>query len=121
VSIYDVLGREQGVTNAVNEFYLRILADPQLAHYFDGVDMNRLRWHQAKLLTAVAGGPNDYQGRDLGAAHGHLRITNGDFDRVVEHLVAVLRDGGVDEATIGQLGAELVQHRDEIVSPAPVA
>jgi hemoglobin len=120
VSIYDLLGRERGVTNAVSEFYQRILADPQLAHYFDGVDLIRLRWHQAKLLTAVAGGPDEYEGRDLGAAHGHLGITSDDFDRVVGHLVAVLQDGGVDEATIGQLGAALVGHRDEIVASAPV-
>jgi hemoglobin len=116
VSIYDVLGRERGVTEAVNRFYERVLDDPQLVHYFDGVDMNRLRWHQAKLLTAVTGGPDEYEGRDLKEAHRHLGISEDDFDRVVEHLVAVLHDGGVDDATIGQIGTVLVGYKGDIVT-----
>jgi hemoglobin len=99
----------------VDGFYQRVLADPQLVHHFDGVDMNRLRWHQVKLLTAVAGGPDEYEGRDLGEAHAHLRITDADFDRVLDHLAATLVEAGVQENVIGQVGAALDSHRDEIV------
>jgi hemoglobin len=116
MSIYQTLGREQGVRAAVDDFYRRVLADPQLASYFDGVDMARLRGHQARLLVQVTGGPAGYRGRDLAAAHEALGITPADFERVVEHLATTLADLGVDEGTVGQVGTALAAYRDDIVT-----
>ena len=59
MSLYERLGQDQGIRTAVDEFYQRVLADPELTPYFDGVDMGRLRGHQAKLLVQVTGGPVD--------------------------------------------------------------
>ncbi|MGZ6214118.1 MAG: group I truncated hemoglobin [Candidatus Limnocylindria bacterium] len=120
MSIYEVLGREQGIRAAVDEFYTRVQADPQLAHHFSGVDMARLRQHQVRLLIQVTGGPQNYDGRSLTSAHQHLGITSADFDRVVAHLGATLVDLGVDETTCSQVAAALSCHRDEIVA-APAA
>lgn len=121
VSIYETLGQEHGIVTAVHQFYERVLADRELARYFDGVDINRLRRHQAKLLSAVTGGPAEYQGRDLGKAHDHLGISNADFDRVVSHLAATLADLGIDAPTIGSIGDTLARYQDDIVtSVAPV-
>jgi hemoglobin len=116
MSIYERLGREQGIRSAVDDFYERIVADPELKPYFDGIDMGRLRGHQAKLLVQVTGGPVQYDGRDLAVAHGDLGITSEDFGRVVGHLVDTLNDLGVSQDDIGQVGAALTAHRDEIVT-----
>jgi hemoglobin len=121
VSIYEQLGEEVGIRTAVDEFYRRLLADPQVAHYFEGANMQRLRMHQTQLLSQVTGGPIQYEGSDLATAHARLAITGEDFDRVVEHLAGTLADLGVEQATIGQIGEALVAHRDEIVTaPASV-
>ena len=119
MSIYEQLGEEVGIRKAVDEFYERLLADPQVAHYFEGANLPRLRIHQTQLLSQVTGGPIQYEGRDLATAHARLSITGPDFDRVVEHLAGTLSDLGVEQATIGQIGEALVAHRDEIVT-APV-
>jgi hemoglobin len=116
MSLYQRLGEEIGIRRAVDEFYTRVLADPRLRPYFDGADMNRLRGHQAKLLVQVTGGPADYSGRDLTAAHRPLDITDEDFDRVVGHLVATLTDLGVPAEDIGQVGAALTAQKGAIVS-----
>ena len=116
MSIYDLLGREQGIRGAVDAFYERVLADPQVAHYFTRVDMPRLRRHQVQLLSAVSGGPDQYQGRDLGEAHRHLAISYPDFDRVIGHLGATLADLGVDESTRQQVGQALTSYREVIVN-----
>src|SRR3954451_6335625 len=50
MSIYERLGQENGIRTAVDDFYQRVLADPALAGYFDGVDMRKLRGHQTALL-----------------------------------------------------------------------
>ena len=118
MSIYETLGKDVGISAAVDDFYERVLADPQLVPYFDGVDMRRLRGHQTKLLVQVTGGPVGYDGRDLAAAHQGLGIGSEDFDRVVAHLAATLTDLGVAPATIGDVAGALSAHRDEIVAPA---
>nr|WP_240897177.1 group 1 truncated hemoglobin [Kineococcus vitellinus] len=115
VSIYEQLGREQGIGTAVQEFYERVVADPQLAPYFAGTDMTALRRHQTALLVQVTGGPVRYEGRDLAQAHAGLAISPDDFDRVVTHLAGTLTDLGVESAVVEQVGAALGAHREEIV------
>jgi hemoglobin len=116
MSLYERLGEEQGIRAAVDQFYDRVTGDPELKPYFEGIDMGRLRGHQAKLLIQVTGGPVQYDGRDLATAHAGLEITGPDFDRVVAHLVDTLENLGVAQEDIGQVGAALTAHRDEIVT-----
>ena len=120
MSLYDVLGQEQGIATAVDEFYRRVIGDPLLQHHFVGTDMARLRHHQTALLVQVTGGPSRYTGRSLAAAHQPLGITEGEFDRVVEHLGTTLSDLGVDQPSIGEVAGALLVHRQEIVAQ-PVA
>jgi hemoglobin len=121
VSLYDRLGQEVGIRTAVDDFYVRVVSDPQLAPFFEGIDLPRLRRHQTALLVQVTGGPVEYSGRALAEGHAGLGITPADFDRVVEHLVATLTALGVPAEDIGQVGAALGAHRDEIVTaPEPV-
>src|SRR3954454_12744 len=118
MSLYARLGQEAGIGTAVEHFYERVVADPQLAHHFTDVDLPRLRRHQTALLVQVTGGPVEYSGRDLAAGHAGLGITPADFDRVVGHLVATLTDLGVSAEDIGEVGAALTAHRDDIVTAA---
>ncbi|MGY1845385.1 group I truncated hemoglobin [Modestobacter sp. SYSU DS0875] len=120
MTLYERLGQDVGIRTAVDDFYRRVVADPDLAGYFEGVDMPQLRRHQTALLVQVTGGPVEYSGRELAAGHEGLGITADAFDRVVGHLVDTLTDLGVAGEDIGQVGAALGAHRDEIVTePAP--
>jgi hemoglobin len=118
MSLYDRLGQEVGIRTAVDDFYLRVVSDPQLAPFFEGIDLPRLRRHQTALLVQVTGGPVEYSGRELAEGHAGLGITPSDFDRVVGHLVATLTSLGVPAEDIGEVGAALGAHRDEIVTAA---
>ena len=122
MSIYEQLGQENGIRTAVDDFYGRVLDDPELKPYFDGVDMARLRSHQALLLIQVTGGPAVYEGRDLAAAHRGLSITSADYERVVGHHAATLSALGVAPAVIGDVAAALDGYRADIVTAgAPTA
>jgi hemoglobin len=116
MSLYERLGREVGIGTAVDDFYARLVADPELARYFEGIDLPQLRRHQTALLVQVTGGPVEYSGRALAEGHAGLDITPEAFDQVVGHLVATLTDLGVSAEDIGQVGAALTAHRDEIVT-----
>jgi hemoglobin len=116
MSIYDSIGGAASVQAAVDDFYVRVLADPQLAPFFEGIDMRNLKTHQRAFIAAAIGGSEIYAGRDMAAAHAGLDIADGDFDAVVGHLVDTLAGLGVPGETIGQIGAALAPLRADIVT-----
>ena len=121
MTIYDDIGGAAAVGAAVDAFYDRVTIDPELAPYFEGVDLPRLKGHQRTFIAAAVGGPEPYLGRDMAAAHAHLQITPDHFDAVVGHLVAVLVDLEVPPDTIEAIGGALAPLKEQIVSaPAPM-
>ena len=99
-SLYDTLGGAEPLKLAVDRFYVAVTTDPQLAHYFEGKDVTRIKRHQVLLLSQVLGGPAEYDGRQLGEAHRGLHVTGPDYDRVVEHLIGTLRGLDVDDTVV---------------------
>jgi hemoglobin len=107
-SLYERLGGAAAIGAAVDIFYTKVLADAALAPFFTGVDMPKQRAHQAMMLAAAFGGPNEYRGRDLGTAHARLVADGmGDlhFDRVVGHLGATLAELGVAPELVSEAAA----------------
>lgn len=49
-------GNELSMKKIVDEFYSRVLADPLLKPFFDGVDMRKLKHQQEKLMLLAFGG-----------------------------------------------------------------
>lgn len=115
VSDYEAVGGGPAVKVVVDDFYQRVLADPELTHYFDGIDMIRLKRHQALLVGQVLGGPAEYDGRSLQEAHHGLGVTKPHFDRVVGHLAGALKDAGVPDDILGRAGAAVVATEPDIV------
>jgi hemoglobin len=115
VSDYDAIGGGSAVSAVVNDFYVRVLGDPQLAPYFEGVDMARLKRHQVLLVSQVLGGPVSYEGRPLAEAHDGLGIDHDDFAAVAGHLTAAMRDAGVPEDVIMRAIAVVASTEPDIV------
>jgi hemoglobin len=120
-SIFSAIGGAPAVALAVDDFYARALADDLLSGYFDGVDLTKQKRHMRAFLAGAIGGPDVYAGRDMGAAHAHLNITDAAFDRVVEHLVATLTALAVPAPSIEAIGAKIAPLRAQIVAPAGAA
>jgi hemoglobin len=97
-SPFVAVGGAAAVSAVVDEFYRRLLEDPATAGYFTalmGDGMARLKRHQVLLLTKVLGGPDRYDGRDLGMAHSDLTISDAAYQRVSLYLLTVLHDFNV--------------------------
>ena len=122
-SIYEQIGGAGSVAAAVDIFYGKVLADPELNDYFADTDMGRVRAHQRAFLTAALGGPNAYAGRDMGTAHAGLGVTESAFDAVVGHLAATLTELSVPDDVIAEIAGALLPLKSEIVSSveAPTA
>lgn len=121
MNVFDAVGGMQAVRAAVEEFSVRLRADPHLAEHFVDVDTAQLKSHQRAFLAAAIGGPESYRGRDMAAAHAHLDITDEDFDAVVRHLVDTLAGLGLPTSLIAGISAELAPLRAAIVTVPPAA
>jgi hemoglobin len=94
----------------------KILDDPSLVGYFDGVDIPHLRVHQRAFISAALGGPEEYSGPSIRSIHAGLRVTDAAFDAFVGHLTATLKELGVQGASFGAVVEELTPLRDEVVT-----
>ena len=95
VTLYEEIGGRPALKAAVDVFYRRLLADPELAWLFIvGVGIR----HQAFVVTALGealGGPEGYWGPVLADAHRDLGITDAEFDRAVAHLSGAMNEVSV--------------------------
>ena len=104
-TLYEQLGGKPAVDAAVKGFYDKVLADDRVNGFFEGVDMDRQIRMQSEFLTFAFGGPNNYEGKDLRAAHAHLvakGLNDTHFDVILEHLGATLKELGVNDELIQQ-------------------
>ena len=114
LSDYDVVDGDLPSALSLTIF-MSLLGDPQLAPYFEGVDLARLKRHQVLLISQVLGGPATYDGRPLDQAHAGLGISHDDFAAVAGHLVAAMREAGVPEDIIMRAIAVVASTEPDIV------
>ena len=118
-TLFDRLGGQDALTLAVELFYEKVLADPELAPFFKGVHLGRLKDRQVRFFAAALGGPNPWRGRSMSAAHASMGITQEHFDRTAGHLVATLQQLEVDPDVIdGIVGAVAPLASDIVTAPA---
>jgi hemoglobin len=116
VSLYEELGGRAALRAAVDVFYRRLLADPELAWFFPNGVGDR---HRAFLVTALGealGGPERYRGPNLVDAHRDLGITHAQFDRAAAHLSCALYELGVPRPLADQVIVIVAKLRWAIVT-----
>ena len=105
------------VTSGMAEcLYDRVLEDPELAHFFEGVDIDRLREHVADFLSVLTGGPDIYRGRDLRAAHAPFSISKNDFERVMGHIGAAATELAIEPEDITTIATAIRGYEADVVS-----
>jgi hemoglobin len=116
-AMYQTIGGDAGIKQVVDHFYERLWADPELKHYFDGIDREKLKKHQAQFLTfALGGGVDAYKGESLGSAHATLKITDAAFSKVAWHLTMTLEELDVDRPLIMIINGFVEGARGQVVT-----
>jgi hemoglobin len=115
-SVYEQIGGAGAVDAAVDIFYRKVLADPVISHFFDGVDMDRQIGKQKAFLTLAFGGPNNYSGKDMRNAHKHMKLTEQHFQAVAGHLVATLKELSVPQHLIDEVVKIAVSTHDDVLN-----
>ncbi|MGH3967713.1 MAG: group I truncated hemoglobin [Mycobacterium sp.] len=116
--IYDKIGGHAALEVVVEDFYARVLADGELASFFAGSNMNRLKGKQVEFLAAALGGPEPYTGAPMKQVHQGRGITTHHFNLVAGHLTNSLRAAGVPAETVGQILGIVAPLATDIASDA---
>jgi len=115
-SIYHTIGGEPALVGVVDDLYVRVLADPELAGFFAGTNMRRLKGKQVEFFSAALGGPDPYVGLSMTEAHRGRGITMRHFELVAGHLTDALTAAGVPDETVTTIIGAIAPLADDIVS-----
>lgn len=116
MSIYEQIGGQEALIAVVDDFYLRVLADDQLAGFFAGSNMSRLKGKQVEFFAAALGGPAMYSGLSIRDAHRGRGIAMTHFQLVAEHLSAALAAAGVPAELVEQIIGAIAPLAEDIVT-----
>jgi len=118
-SLYDRIGGEPAIMAAVNIFYDKVMHDELTRPFFATLDMNAQVQKQIAFMSRALGGPAEYHGRNLRAAHAKLVTEQGlgdsHFDAVAGHLQATLLELGVERELVDEAITAIGGMRDEVL------
>ncbi len=120
-SLYERIGGASAINTAVDVFYERVLADPNLSPFFVDSSIPRLKAHQFAFLSQALGGPRSYSGASMQHAHKRLAIEQRHFDAVAMHLIETLRDLSVPEEIIAEVGSAIAPLASQVVNTPTLA
>jgi hemoglobin len=89
-TLYERLGGLDAIAAVVEDFRDRVAADDRINLKFARTDLGRLRKMLIDQVCEATGGPCRYNGRGMKEAHAGMKVTTGEFNALVEDLVATM-------------------------------
>jgi len=114
-SLFERLGGATAITAVVDDFSARCAHDARINAKFARTDIARLKAMLVDQVSEASGGPANYTGRDMKTAHLDMGVTAGEFNALVEDLVATLNKFGVGKAEQDELLGILGPLKSDIV------
>ncbi len=116
-TLYERVGRYDGIARIADDYLKGVRADPQLARFIGRSTDSLVRARQLlkDQLCALTGGPCVYVGRDMKTAHGGLGITESDWALNMKCMAAALDKSHIAESDKHQMLALIETFRKQIV------
>jgi hemoglobin len=114
-TLYERLGGLEAITAVVEDFVARCADDGRVNGKFVRTDIPRLKKMLVDQVCEASGGPCTYTGRSMRETHDGMQVSAGEFDALVEDLVATLDHFDVPKAEQDELLGLLGPMREDIV------
>lgn len=115
ISLYEKMGGESNVRNIVIDTIDKNASNPLIAHYFDKIDLERLKELVFEFFAMGTGGPHSYSGRDMLSSHTGLKITDEEWDSATEDTIWALENNGVKGEILEEVLVILESLKGDIV------
>ncbi len=114
-NLYVALGGENAIAVIVENFILEIARDERIIDHFEVSNVQRFRVMMNQHLCMVADGPCEYTGDTMIDTHTGMGVTEGDFNAIVENMMAAMDKAEVPLGPQNRLLARLATFRGEII------
>ncbi len=113
--LYQAFGEEAGIRSLMDDFVVRLKADPRIGDQFKDTNLNNLAQSLSDQLCQLSGGPCVYKGPDMKTAHADRDTTRAQFNALVEVLQQSMDARGIPFNRQNQMLALLApMHRDVV-------
>lgn len=113
--LYQAFGEEAGIRSLMDDFVVRLKADPRIGEQFKDTNLTNLAKSLSDQLCQLSGGPCVYKGPDMKTAHADRDTTRAQFNALVEVLQQSMDARGIPFTRQNQMLALLApMHRDVI-------
>jgi len=120
LSLYDRIGGEPALRKVLDVFYRKVIADPEISHFFDNVDITSQIEHQKAFLSMVFGNKEyQYSSVDLRETHKHLveaGLNDAHFDCLIAHMKSSFIELEVPNHEIDSIMEMVESMRDDVLS-----
>ena len=117
-SLYERLGKYEGVTGFVNELLPRLQEDAQLGRFCENRGDDGIAREKQLLIDFLchnAGGPVYYTGRDMLTSHKGMKISESDWDIFIGHAVETMKALNVPEKECEDIAGFVLSLKNDIV------
>ncbi|MDP1931746.1 MAG: group 1 truncated hemoglobin [Gammaproteobacteria bacterium] len=114
-NLFDALGGQEGVNVIVENFIMQIARDERIIDHFAVSNVERFRMMMREHLCFLADGLCEYTGDSMIDTHAGMGVTEGDFNAIVEDMMAAMNQAGVPIGTQNRLLSRLAKLRGEII------
>lgn len=114
-TLYERLGGGPGVSLLVETFLGIVAEDLRIVARFGNADIDRLQQKLEEQICNISSGPCEYTGKDMRTTHDGMKITESEFNALVEDLQKSMDRIGLPVSTQNELIAKLAPMRADII------
>ena len=115
--LYKAFGEKPGLVALMDDFMIRLLADPRTGPHFKPANQQRVKEQLVDQFCALGGGPCVYKGADMKSSHANLDIKKSDFHALVEVLQVSMDAKGIPFRKQGEMLTLLAPMNRDIITP----
>lgn len=115
--LYKAFGEKPGLVALMDDFMVRLLADPRTGPHFKPANQTRVKEQLVEQLCDLSGGPCTYKGADMESSHANLEIKKSDFHALVEVLQYSMDARGIPFRKQNEMLALLAPMHRDIITP----
>lgn len=119
--LYKAFGEKTGLVALMDDFMVRLLADPRTGPHFKPANQQRVKEQLVDQFCALSGGPCVYKGADMKSSHANLDIKKSDFHALVEVLQQSMDAKGIPFRRQNEMLALLAPMNRDIITPPDTA
>jgi hemoglobin len=115
-TLYERLGRFDGITRIVHDVMDAHLANPLIAPRFQASqDLDHAKKMAVEFFCAGCGGPEPYTGRDLLVAHRGMNVNEQEYMAAMDDILSAMEKNAVDPGTRGEVSAILYSLKGQVI------